>query len=278
VWGLQRFFRFDATVGVPPDAYSAEGQDWGLPVPQWDAMREAGDPWLSSRADTAAELYDAYRVDHVVGLYRTYARPIDRSEAYFLPAAEAAQRAQGERILRLFGSRADVLAEDLGTVPDFVRASLAEQGIPGTKVLRWENDQGVPRDPRRFPAASLCVTGTHDTESLASWWEALPERERKLQLQEDSLRGLQGEHASRFTERTRKAFLELAYGSGSDALLTPITDAFGLRDRMNLPGTVGPHNWTWRLAFRLPELESRPEPLAIAEHLAHLAGRTGRTP
>ena len=278
VWGLQRFFGFDATVGVPPDAYSAEGQDWGLPVPQWEAMREAGDPWLTPRADTAAELYDAYRVDHVVGLYRTYARPIDRAKAYFLPAEEAAQRAQGERILRLFGSRADVLAEDLGTVPDFVRASLAEQGIPGTKVLRWEIDQGVPRDPRKFPRASLCVTGTHDTESLASWWEALPERERKLQLQQEPLRGLQGEDASRFTERTRKAFLELAYGSSSDALLTPITDALGLRDRINLPGTVGPHNWTWRLAFRLPELESRPEPLAIVQHLAHLAGRTGRTP
>jgi 4-alpha-glucanotransferase len=121
------------------------------------------------------------------------------------------------------------------------------------------------------------VTGTHDTESLASWWEALPERERKLQLQQEPLRELQGEDASGFTERTRKAFLELAYGSGSDALLTPITDAFGLRDRINLPGTVGPHNWTWRLAWRLPELESRPEPLAIALHLAHLAWRTGRT-
>ena len=43
VWGLQHLFRFDATVGVPPDAYSADGQDWGLPVPRWNEMREAGD-------------------------------------------------------------------------------------------------------------------------------------------------------------------------------------------------------------------------------------------
>ena len=79
VWSFQHLFRFDATVGVPPDAYSAEGQDWGLPVPRWNEMREQGDPWLHLRARRAAELYDAFRVDHVVGLYRTYARPIDKS-------------------------------------------------------------------------------------------------------------------------------------------------------------------------------------------------------
>ena len=144
VWSLQQFFRFDATVGVPPDAYSADGQDWGLPVPRWEAMRAAGDPWLHQRAERAAELYDVFRVDHVVGLYRTYARPIDKSAPFFIPADEPRQREQGERILRFLGEKAEVLAEDLGTVPDFVRASLAAHEIPGTKVLRWENDRGVP--------------------------------------------------------------------------------------------------------------------------------------
>ena len=70
-----------------------------------------------------------------------------------------------------------VLAEDLGTVPDFVRESLAGIGIPGTKVLRWEVDDGVPRDVRAFPAISVAVTGTHDTESLHTWWEGLSEHE-----------------------------------------------------------------------------------------------------
>ena len=279
VWAMQRFFRFDATVGVPPDAYSADGQDWGLPVPRWEAMREAGDPWLRPRADTAAELYDAYRVDHVVGLYRTYVRPLDNAQPhFFVPVEESEQRAQGERILRLFRERAEVLAEDLGTVPDFVRASLASEAIPGTRVLRWENDAGVPRDPRRFPKISLCVTGTHDTESLAVWWEALPAQERQQQLDQEPLRKLAGVDAERYTERTREAFLELAYSSASEALLTPVTDAFGLRDRLNTPGSIGVHNWTWRLPWRLPELESRPEVVAIASHLAHLAVRFARAP
>ena len=276
VWSFQRFFRFDATVGVPPDAYSAEGQDWGLPVPRWDEMRAQGDPWLHLRAERAAELYDAFRVDHVVGLYRTYARPIDKSPPFFIPEGEASQKEQGERILTLLGEKAEVLAEDLGTVPDFVRASLAEQDIPGTKVLRWENDLGVPRDVTKFSHVSVAVTGTHDTESLWTWWEGLADWEREHQLKQPQLSHLRGPDEKRYTPQTREALLELAYAASSDALLTPITDALGWKDRMNTPGTVGSHNWTFRLPWRLDELFSDPVPLATARQLAHLAERHGR--
>src|SRR5207244_12496623 len=132
VWSFQRLFRFDATVGVPPDAYSKEGQDWGLPVPRWEEMREAGDPWLHQRAERAAELYDAFRVDHVVGLYRTYARPIDKRTPFFIPADEPRQREQGERVLALLAEKAEVLAEALGTAPTFVRTALTEPELPRT--------------------------------------------------------------------------------------------------------------------------------------------------
>jgi 4-alpha-glucanotransferase len=278
VWTHQRFFRFDATVGVPPDAYSADGQDWGLPVPRWEEMRGAGDPWLHQRADRAAELYDAFRVDHVVGLNRTYARPIDKSPPFFIPADESRQRQQGERVLRLLGEKAEVLAEDLGTVPDFVRASLSAQDIPGTKVLRWENDRGVPRDVTKFPRASVAVTGTHDTEALHTWWEGLEDWEREHQLAQPQLAPLRGPTQKQYTQETKAALLTLAYSASSDALLTPITDALGWNERMNTPGTVGPHNWTLRLPWTVDELFSAPETVAMARELAHLAERYGRKP
>src|SRR5207245_488980 len=161
VWSFQRFFRFDATVGVPPDAYAAEGQDWGLPVPRWEEMRSAGDPWLHHRADRAAELYDAFRVDHVVGLYRTYARPVDKGPPFFIPADEPRQREQGERILALLGGKAEVLAEDLGVVPDCGRASLATQEFPGAQGLRWVPDLGVPRALARLRRAPVAGTAPH---------------------------------------------------------------------------------------------------------------------
>ena len=74
VWANQHAFRFDRTVGTPPDAFSATGQDWGLPVYRWDVMAAEDDRWLRQRARRMARLYDGYRVDHLVGFFRTYSR------------------------------------------------------------------------------------------------------------------------------------------------------------------------------------------------------------
>jgi 4-alpha-glucanotransferase len=161
-------------------------------------------------------------------------------------------------------------------VPDFVRASLAAQEIPGTKVLRWENDRGVPRDVTRFPRISVAATGTHDSEALRTWWEGLADWERELQLAQPQLARLRGPNQTRFTPETKSALLELAYEASSDGLLTPVTDALGWHDRMNTPGTVGTHNWTFRLPWTADELFSAPEPVATAAELAHLAERYGR--
>ena len=87
---------------------------------------------------------------------------------------------------------------------------------------------------------------------------------------------MRGPEQTRFTPQTRSALLELAYSSSCDALLTPVTDALGWKDRMNTPGTVGTHNWTFRLPWRLPELWTAPEAVAMARELAALAERHSR--
>ena len=134
----------------------------------------------------------------------------------------------------------------------------------------------MPRDVTRFSHVSVAVTGTHDTESLRGWWQGLSDRERELQLTQPQLARLKGPQQETYTPETHSALLELAYLAASDALLTPVTDALGWEDRMNTPGTVGFHNWTFRLPWRLDELFSAPEPMAMARELAHLAERYGR--
>ena len=79
VWARQAEFRFDATIGVPPDAFSETGQDWGLPPWRGDVMASTGFAWMRARARRYAALYDGFRIDHLVGLYRTYIRPLDKS-------------------------------------------------------------------------------------------------------------------------------------------------------------------------------------------------------
>ena len=189
VWAHQDDFRLDASLGVPPDAFSETGQDWKLPVYKWDVIAAGGFAWLHQRARRNAALFGGYRVDHLVGFYRTFSRPLGDSTGpgEFTPADEPSQTALGERVLRVFlASGAHIVAEDLGVVPDFVRASLTRMQVAGCKVFRWErlwNQAGRPfADPADYPALSVATSGTHDTEPMVTWWESAPADEREAAL------------------------------------------------------------------------------------------------
>jgi 4-alpha-glucanotransferase len=266
VWARQNEFRFDATIGVPPDAFSETGQDWGLPPWRMDVMKEWGFGWMRNRARRYGHLYDGYRIDHLVGLYRMYVRPIDKTRpAFFDPAEEAAQIQLGETLVTLLRGAAspkpqaphlrqgsggqaspDVFAEDLGSIPPFVRESMVRLGLPGLKVLRWERhwdrDGQPPIDPATFPELSVATTGTHDIEPLA----ATPEGE---------------------TAEQRTALLRSLLSAGSALTLIPLQDVFGWTDRINTPAVVDEVNWTWRLPWPVDIWLQEDEPLAGADAL-----------
>ena len=274
VWANQSAFRRDASVGAPPDAFTDAGQDWHLPAYRWDVFASEDDAWIRSRARRSAALFDGYRIDHVVGFYRTYVIPSDGSPTVFSPLDEIDQLAQGERVMKAFlDAGATVIAEDLGVVPDFVRDSLRQLGIPGYKVFRWEREWDQPdrpfRDPAHYPPLSVATTGTHDTETLAEWWDAATaeERSRVADIPFLASRSL-NLHAPEYDDATRDLFLEMLAASASNLLLLPVQDIFGWRDRINLPGTVTDSNWTWRLPWPVDVLDHQPEARARAERLA----------
>jgi 4-alpha-glucanotransferase len=288
VWARQDEFRLDASVGVPPDAFSETGQDWGLPVYRWDVLAERNFDWLRNRARRNADLFDGYRVDHLVGFYRTYYRPLDGGDPCFVPADEPSQRALGERVLGVFREPgAEIVAEDLGVIPDFVRESLAALGVPGYRVFRWErrwHDDGQPfRNPLEYPPASVATSGTHDTEPMGIWWEGAARGERRAVLDipflrdrisdEDRQRAIDGRALS---HTLREALLEVLFASGADLVILPIQDVFGWRDRINQPATVTGENWTWRLPWPSDRLPSQPDAIAVANQLREWSARHGR--
>jgi 4-alpha-glucanotransferase len=284
VWARQHLFRFDATVGVPPDAFSATGQDWGLPVYRWDVMEQDDYRWLRHRAKRSARLFDGFRIDHLVGFYRTYSRPLGDAEGTFEPAEEDDQTALGERLMAIFtGSGARIIAEDLGVVPDFVRDSLLKLGIPGYKVFRWERDWEAPghpfRDPAEYPALSVATTGTHDTDPLATWWDTAPADEREVFAALPQLApyfdGAPPATAP-FTPALRDAMLRALYTSGSTLVLIPIQDVFGWTDRINTPATVTDDNWTWRLPWAVDALSAQPDAQERMKTLREWAEETDR--
>jgi 4-alpha-glucanotransferase len=255
VWTRAGEFHLDLAAGVPPDSFSATGQDWGLPVYKWEAVAASGFEWLRARARRAAALFDGIRLDHLVGFYRTYARPRAHSavgagleppanpEGFFTPADEPTQLWQGEQVLAAVReSGLTVLAEDLGVIPEFVRASLERLHVPGYKVLRWERDWSAPGqpliDPARYPRESVAATGTHDTETMAAWWEST---------------------AGTFDDEVRDKLLTSVLQANSEFAFLPMQDLFGWRDRINTPATVGPHNWTWKLPWPIDQWPDVPD-------------------
>jgi 4-alpha-glucanotransferase len=288
VWARQDEFRLDASVGVPPDAFSDTGQDWGLPAYRWDVLAERDFDWLRHRARRNAELYDGYRVDHLVGFYRTYFKPHGGGAPEFTPADEASQQALGERVLAVFREPgSEIIAEDLGTVPDFVRESLAQLAVPGYKVLRWERHwhaDGQPfKDPIEYPAAAVATSGTHDTEPMAIWWENAPLEERQAVLAIPSVRDrLVVEDRDRIGSQPglphamHEALLESLYASGADLLILPVQDVFGWRDRINQPATIGDGNWTWRLPWPSDRLSTEAAAIAVADQLREWSTRHRR--
>ena len=250
VWARQEEFRFDATIGVPPDAFSETGQDWGLPPWRATRMRESGFRWMRNRARRYAALFDGYRIDHLVGLYRMYVRPLDKSMApFFDPPDEPSQIHLGQtlvQVLRGMDEQTQIFAEDLGSIPPFVRESMARLNLPGLKVLRWERhwdrEGQPPINPATFPPRSVATTGTHDIEPLA----ATPEGR---------------------TEDQRSSLLQSLLSAGSILTLIPVQDIFGWTDRINTPAVVDEINWTWKVPWPVDTWLQEEEALSRADQL-----------
>jgi 4-alpha-glucanotransferase len=283
VWARQHEFRLDVSLGVPPDAFSETGQDWNLPVYRWDVMEGGGFEWLAGRARRNADLFDGYRVDHLVGFFRTFFREPGGASG-FTPAEEPAQVALGEHVLRVFlASGATIVAEDLGVVPDFVRDAMARLGVPGCKVFRWERHwhrDGHPFvDPTEYPVRSMATTGTHDTEPLAVWWREAPVEERAAVLALPTVRARLGDvdaQAPELATDVREALLDAVFAARSELVIVPMGDAFGWPDRINTPAVVDDVNWTWRMPWGVERLDTEPSAVEVAAMLHDLAERHGR--
>jgi 4-alpha-glucanotransferase len=272
VWAHRDQFQTDVSLGAPPDDFSAEGQAWGLPAYDWTAMDRDGLAWLRARASHAAELFDLFRIDHVVGFFRQWIKPNEPSESTskkttsigrFDPASETAQRARGEKVLRAMleaSGKGSVIAEDLGVIPDFVRETMTRLELPGYKVLPWERgDDFVPRDPRAFPELSVATWSTHDTLPITQWWEELEEWERERLAKLDAI------PLDLPASELELALIKLLFSSRSKLTLLLAQEILGDRTRINFPGTVNDQNWTWRLPRPIEELASDP---AVVERLA----------
>ncbi|CAL9423276.1 4-alpha-glucanotransferase [Streptomyces sp. enrichment culture] len=170
-WAQQDHFAAGMSVGAPPDAFNAHGQDWGLPPWRPDRLAASGYAPFRQLLRALFRYAGALRIDHVMGLFRLWWVPRGRPPtegAYVHYDAEAMLA-----VLVLEASRAGavVIGEDLGTVEPGVREALRERGVLGTSVLWFERDwagDGRPLPPERWRADCLATATTHDLPPTAA--------------------------------------------------------------------------------------------------------------
>lgn len=74
-WQYPSLFNLDSQAGAPPDAFSADGQNWGFPTYNWEEMSKDGYGWWKARLGKMSEYFDAFRIDHILGFFRIWEIP-----------------------------------------------------------------------------------------------------------------------------------------------------------------------------------------------------------
>ena len=173
VWSYPALFLQGATVGAPPDMYSDDGQNWGLPAINPHVLRATGYDYWTRLLRAGFRHTGALRIDHALGLFRMFWVPLGESAKQGAYVRSFSRELFGILALESVRHNALVVGEDLGTVPPDVPGVLAKWGVLGSKVLVFERDfhTGQFRAACEYPRMALATVNTHDLPPLVGWAE-----------------------------------------------------------------------------------------------------------
>lgn len=286
-WVQQDVVLADISVGAPPDEFNPAGQDWGL-VPFNPHILPADDFATTRRLMSATMRHcGAIRIDHVLGLKRLFMIPLGLGAA-----GGAYVRLPFEPLLHVIAEESNrhrtvVIGEDLGTVPEGFRDTLARWGLWRCLVMLFERDNGggfLP--PERYPAEALATFNTHDMPSFRGWMEGHDlrvkraiavdpgESEESRASAQAALRGALSQWAPAYPPDDIAAVAAFLAATPSRLVVIALDDILGVRDQINVPGTVEQHpNWRRKLPVAVEELEAHDGVRRVADAFAQ-AGRS----
>jgi 4-alpha-glucanotransferase len=294
-------FQLEWSGGAPPEPYFKDdeftqkwGQNWGIPLYDWGAMRTNNFDWWRQRIRGVRRIFHVFRIDHVLGFYRIYAFPWrPQRNAEFLPLTQeqmlentggrtphyaprdddnaehcAANQSEGEEYLRMALEAAEstrLVGEDLGTVPPYVRPSLQALGIAGFKIPQWENtpDNRVIAGSE-YQRLSVTTYATHDHKPVRAMWDEAFEHESATREQAlGDLRKI-AEFAGLaslpdnpdFDHDFYPPITRALFASNAWMAIVMITDLLARKDRFNVPGTAADSNWSRRLHMTVARLRA----------------------
>ena len=248
VWVNPAQFLLDDTLtptvvaGCPPDAFSDDGQLWGNPLYDWDAMSKTNPPfsWWETRLSHAMRLYDIVRIDHFRGFEAFYAIPFGDTDA----KRGSWMKAPGVSLFRTLQNalgELPIIAEDLGFLTPAVRALLRDTAFPGMKVLQFAFDGSAKNEylPHAYTRDCVVYTGTHDNDTVLGWAQ---------ENAQEVARAKQYLHIAE-NDSLNWAFIRTALSSVADTAILMMPDILGLDSagRINTPSSLGGKNWCWRM-------------------------------
>jgi len=300
-WRWPQCFVSGLSTGAPPDPLAGAGQNWGFPPPHPGGDREEGYSYLRAVLRHHLRHATRLRVDHVMGLHRLFVIP-DGFEA----ADGAYVRYPAEElyaILSLESQRheAEIVGENLGTVPGYVNRALRRHAISGMYVMPFELTADSERPLKPPPADSVAALNTHDLPTFAAWWsgrdiaarlergvisepEARPElearREDQQKLTEYLVRtGFLANSHRDDVAAVRDALLGFLGGSRARLVIANLEDMWGETEPQNVPGTTGENpNWRRKARLSLDEMRSDRGVLAGLKALDDARGTASQAP
>lgn len=316
-FGSPELFESGWSGGAPPEPYFKDdaftqkwGQNWGIPVYDWNAMRRNNFAWWRQRIGGVRDLFHVFRIDHILGFYRIYSfpwRPGQNAEFLPLSADEARQRTggklpqfkvrddeswenreanrrDGELLLRVVLEAAGdtrLIGEDLGTVPEYVRPSLTSLGIAGFKIPIWEPDArtGGLLPGEDYARLSLATYGTHDHEPLrALWtrWHNSPDEGHQELRRLAHFAGLPPDHLNPYDENILMELMAALFRTNSWVAVCMVTDLLARDERYNVPGTSADSNWSQRMHVTMETLLGDPEHRQRSAAVREMLERSGR--
>lgn len=268
------------SLGAPPDHLGPDGQNWQLAAYAPEALAAADYAPLRRILRETMRHAGMIRIDHVLGFARSYWIPDDGAPGGYIRQPMDALLA----IVAIEAVRAGcvVIGEDLGLVPDGLRAGLRARGLYGYSVLQYERDaKGRLRDPATLRPDSLLCFGTHDTPTIKGfwlgrdidWWHRLgwiDKAEAKLahKRREQDRRALGGTGEDRYAGSGVSPRITGAMMTAPAALVAlQLDDIMDHAEAQNLPGTVAEHpNWRRRYYSPVEQLDVDGAVAALAPH------------
>lgn len=249
VWAHPELFDIDKDLtlrnvaGVPPDAFSADGQLWGNPVYKWRAHKKTGYQWWKDRMSAAFKLYDVVRIDHFRGFESYYSIPAGDKTAVNGVWVKGPGVELFKELNLIGGQEFNIIAEDLGVITPEVEKMLASCRYPGMKILQFAFDGfHNPSNtylPHNIIENSIVYPGTHDNNTTLGWW-----KEKDKASQEYCMEYGAWESDDDICDK----IITMAFASHAKLAVVPMQDWLDLDAdaRMNTPSTTQ-SNWGWRL-------------------------------